>query len=155
MQTHTNSKSAFSTYIAYTWYIQSLYLIMHFIWHVHRFVLRVSLHSMPLIALPRSHLMASRTTRQTQMMKLILIFPIHKRCWRDSCRICPSWQMMRTGTIWRPQQSSRPFKLYHCQIHHHCRGEREGCDTGSRWRYPAAASVQSVWDEVIQACYRP
>ncbi len=28
-------------------------------------------------------------------MKLILIFPIHKQCWRNSCRICPSWLMMK------------------------------------------------------------
>ncbi len=31
------------------------------------------------------------------MMKLILIFPIYKQCWKDSCPICPSWQMMSTA----------------------------------------------------------
>jgi hypothetical protein len=47
MHTHTNYKSAFSIYMVYTLYIQSLYLNMHLIWHVHRFVFRVSWHSSP------------------------------------------------------------------------------------------------------------
>ncbi len=47
MHTHTNSKSAFSIYIVYTLHIQLLYLNMHLIWHVPRFVFRVSLHSSP------------------------------------------------------------------------------------------------------------
>ncbi len=44
MHTHTNSKSAFSIYIVYILYIQLLYLNMHLIWHVPRFVFRVSWH---------------------------------------------------------------------------------------------------------------
>ncbi len=47
MHTHTDSKSAFSIYIVCIWYILLLYLIMHLIWHVHRFVFRVSWHSSP------------------------------------------------------------------------------------------------------------
>ncbi len=47
MHTHTNSKSAFSIYIVYILYIQLLYLNMHLIWHIPRFVFRVSWHSSP------------------------------------------------------------------------------------------------------------
>ncbi len=47
MHTHTNYKSAFSIYMVYIWYIHLLYLNMHLIWHVYRFVFRVSRHSSP------------------------------------------------------------------------------------------------------------
>ncbi len=52
---------------------------------------------MALITHQCSPLMPQRTTCQTYMMQLILIFPIHKQCWEDSCPICPSWQMMSTA----------------------------------------------------------
>ena len=47
ISTHPISKSAFSIYMVYTLYIQLLYLNMHLIWHVYRFVFRVSWHSSP------------------------------------------------------------------------------------------------------------
>ncbi len=55
------------------------------------FVFRDSWHSSPTGAA----LWWLRGKRQTYMMKLISIFPIHKQCWNDSCRVCPSWQLMR------------------------------------------------------------
>jgi hypothetical protein len=83
-----------------------------------------------LIALPRRHLMAQRTTRQTQMMKLILIFPIHKLCWRDSCR--DSWRDSENTSCQGPEHAhiditkgvahlTNNKDVFLCILRYHCR----------------------------------
>ena len=73
-------------------------------------------------------IMAWKTTGQMFMMKLILI---HKQCWKDLCPYVQAGGCWVPGTIWSPRQSSRPFKLYHCQNYDCSGGERKWSDTGS------------------------
>ena len=46
-----------------------------------------------LIAHTRRPIRIQGTTCQTYTMRLILISPIHKQCWKDSCPKCPVYEL--------------------------------------------------------------
>ncbi len=75
-------------YHVYTMYVTSIYFYIQLITDIYLYIPFFS----GFRGTYRPPEPPSGTTFQTYMMKLILIFPIHKQCWKDSCPKCPSWQ---------------------------------------------------------------
>ncbi len=98
-------------YIPYMWMktpyafdIPCIYLYISCIYHVYTLCIHADIACtscfqgfVALIAQTRRPLMAQRTTRQINTMRLILISPIHNQCWKHSYPSCRNRQMMNTS----------------------------------------------------------